>query len=434
MQDFTETYNHSIYFEPGTCRGEMSCLKVCPVEAIRVRNKKARMLKDKCIDCGECVKVCESGSIIPLTNTFNDFAKFKYTVAIPSLALYSQFDRNIKPKTILSSLKKIGFDEVVDVTRACVSVVKALLKYVNEYSGTKPVISSFCPTCIKLIQNRYPELLRNVAPIISPMELAAKKIKKEVSARLGLYKDEIGIVYITPCPSRMILISEVDSSDISGSIPISEIYNTLYSAIQQVIRSKSDEFEYFDISGFGLEFGRVGGLGQMMNSDNCISVSGINNVLYILDEIDKGKLHNVNFVELNACPEGCLGGPMLVENTYIARTNILNLINYFGETKIPIGKKDMYEGYEMVYGNVFEPMKDEKVNVDIKSALNKMAERKKIYAKLPGIDCGACGSPTCETFAGDIVNGEVSISDCIILNNDILKQKLKDAEFGQAGE
>ncbi len=226
MPGNSETYNHSIYFEPSKCDGQMGCLKVCPVEAIRIRDKKAIMLEDKCIDCGECVKVCKTGAIVPRTDTFKDYSKFKYTVAIPSLALYSQFDRHIKPKTILSSLKKTGFNEVADITRACISVVKVLLKYIKEYEGKRPIIISFCPTCIKLIQMRYPELIGNIVPVISPMESTAKEIRKEISGRIGIKSDEIGVIYITPCPPRMIQISENYNSDMDGSIPISEIYNT----------------------------------------------------------------------------------------------------------------------------------------------------------------------------------------------------------------
>jgi hypothetical protein len=162
----------------------------------------------------------------------------------------------------------------------------------------------------------------------------------------------------------------------------------------------------------------------MMNNENSIAVSGLNDVLFILDEIEKGKLHNVDFVEMDSCPEGCIGGPMVMENTYIARTKILNLINYLGETKIPIGKKDIYENCDIIYENIFEPLAREHINVDIKSALNKMAEKKKTLSKLPEINCGACGSPTCETFAEDIVNGEVGLNECVILENERLKKLL----------
>jgi iron only hydrogenase large subunit-like protein len=415
----------------------MACLKICPVEAIRVRSGKAKMLEEKCIDCGECVKICKTGSIVPLTNTFKDFSKFGYTIAIPSLALYTQFDRNIKPKTILSSLKKTGFNEVADITRACISVIRTMGRYVKEYKGRKPLISSFCPTCVKIIQMRYPELIDNLIPIISPMELTAKESKREASARLEIDESEIGVIYITPCPSKTVIISKKTEkyySAFDGAIPVSEIYNTLYDAIQKTVKSRDDDFEFFDISGFGLNFARLGGLGFMMNCDNSITVSGINNVLYILDEIEKGKLHNVDFVEMHGCTEACLGGPMNIENVYLARTNLHNLINYYGESRIPFGKKDKYETYNLIYENMFEPEYKDDVNIDIKKALAKRSERKKIYSELPKINCGACGSPTCKTFAEDVAEGELNINDCIIITNNILEEKLKNFEFGMPGE
>jgi hypothetical protein len=172
----------------------------------------------------------------------------------------------------------------------------------------------------------------------------------------------------------------------------------------------------------------------MMGNDNCITVAGINNVLFILDEIEKGKLHNVNFVEMHACPEGCLGGPMTVENVYIARTNLLNLINHFGETRIPIGKKDEYTNETMIIENIYEQLPGERENVDIKTALNKMIDKKKIYNSLPDTNCGACGSPTCETFAEDIANGDVKIIDCPIMENKKFNQMLKDSLFGATDE
>lgn len=432
-----EKYGHSIYIDVSKCNGETACLKVCPVDAIRIRQGKAKLLEAQCIDCGECVKACKSGAIIPLTNTFSDFSIFEYTIAIPSPALYTQFERFVKPKTILSSLKKTGFDEVVDITRACISVVRTMAKHIKEFKGRKPLISSFCPTCVKIIQMRYPELIENLIPVISPMELAAKEARREVSLRLGIDKSKIGVIYITPCPSKTVIISQKTDkyySAFDGSIPVSEIYNTLCTAIQHTTKNMDSDFEFFDISGFGLNFARLGGLGFMMNCDNCINVSGVNNVLFILDEIEKGKLHNVSFVEMHGCIEACLGGPMIVENVYIARTNLQNLINYYGEIKVPVGMKDKYDSCNKIYENMFEPEIKDNFIPDIKKALEKRMERKKLLSKLPGINCGACGSPSCETFAEDVVEGEVYFSDCVIVANKILEEKLKNCEFGFPGE
>ncbi|MCL6614707.1 MAG: 4Fe-4S binding protein, partial [Firmicutes bacterium] len=112
-------YYHSIRFDEERCQGRMRCLRVCPTQAIRVRNGKAKMITERCIDCGECINVCPNGAVIPLTDPFGELSRFRYTIAIPSPALYAQFGREILPDRILAGLKKLGFDEAIDLAYTC---------------------------------------------------------------------------------------------------------------------------------------------------------------------------------------------------------------------------------------------------------------------------------------------------------------------------
>jgi hypothetical protein len=406
----------------------MNCLRACPVEAVRVRNRKARMLEDRCIDCGECLKVCKSGAIIPLTNTFHEFSRFKYTVAIPSIALYSQFGIKVKPKTILAALKIIGFDEVIDITKACLSVAKGLENYISNYSGERPLLSSFCSTCVKLIQTKYPELIKNLVPIISPIELAVINVKKNISKRTGLTEAEIGVIYITPCPSKMIQISQKQGlyAEYDGVLPINDIYNTLYAVIHQIMKKGEPDIGYFNIEGFGLNYVHLGGLLTMIDNENSIAVAGITDVVKILEDIEKGKLRHVDFVELHACPEACLGGSMVVDNIYLARTKIIRLIDEIGSKRPSVGWKDDYAGINLFYTNIYEPMYSISSEIDIGKAILKVSERQEILSRLPKINCAACGSPSCESFADDLVNGEVTHEDCVFIQIEELKHKLKD--------
>jgi hypothetical protein len=258
------------------------------------------------------------------------------------------------------------------------------------------------------------------------MELAAREAKKKVSRRLGIKKEDIGVIYITPCPSKMIQISENTGkfySDFDGAIPISEIYHTLFTAISQSEKSNIDEIEYYDISGFGLNFARMGGIVSMMDDDRSIAVSGINDISYILDKIETGKLRNIDFVEMHACLEGCIGGTMVVDNTYFARTKLLQLMKYFGKGKVAVGGRDDYANCELFYKSIYEPLPPKPLDIDLKRAITKISKRKEIISKLPNIDCGACGSPTCKAFAEDIIRGEAEINDCVFFYIEELKKK-----------
>jgi len=97
-------YFHSIKIDTEKCDGRMKCMRICPTQAIRVRNGKAKIIEEKCIDCGECITACPNDAIIPQTDPFGELAKFKHTVALPSPGLQAQFGKEILPKRIICSL------------------------------------------------------------------------------------------------------------------------------------------------------------------------------------------------------------------------------------------------------------------------------------------------------------------------------------------
>ncbi|MBN1222264.1 MAG: 4Fe-4S binding protein, partial [Candidatus Aminicenantes bacterium] len=125
-------YYHSIRIDENKCCGRMKCMRVCPTQAIRIRNGKAKILEEKCIDCGECINTCPNGAIIPLTDPFGELTKFQHTIAIPSPSLYAQFGREILPNKIVAGLKKLGFDDVFDLAYECGEISFAIQEYLRE--------------------------------------------------------------------------------------------------------------------------------------------------------------------------------------------------------------------------------------------------------------------------------------------------------------
>ncbi|TEU07323.1 MAG: 4Fe-4S dicluster domain-containing protein [Candidatus Aminicenantes bacterium] len=413
-------YFHSIQIDTEKCDGRMKCMRVCPTQAIRVRGGKARIIEEKCIDCGECITVCPHDAIVPLTDPFGELSKFRHTVAIPSPALYAQFGREILPEKILSGIKRLGFDSAFDLALTCGEVSFAIQEYLREYKGPKPLISNACPAVVRLVQVKYPELIDQVIPIEPPRELAAREIKKKKSKQLGLKEKEIGTFYLTPCPVKMISIkqpAEKGKSYLDGAISISDIYGPLLSALEGTGKgSYRKELENICILGVG--WAMVGGICRTLRLKNSLAVSGIADILKVFDDIERGNLRNIDFVEAYSCRQGCVGGSLTVENVYISYNKILKLIETLEYEQIKACpdirevRKLYGQKYFFIKGK-FEPRPLRPLDKDLAKAIKKRKDKEDIYASLPKIDCGACGAPECITFAEDVVKGDAELTDCI---------------------
>ena len=76
-----EKYFHSVVLDADRCVGCTSCLKVCPTEAIRLKEGKACIIGEKCIDCGECIRICPNHAKNAVTDSKDILKKYKYTIA-----------------------------------------------------------------------------------------------------------------------------------------------------------------------------------------------------------------------------------------------------------------------------------------------------------------------------------------------------------------
>jgi hypothetical protein len=134
-----------------------------------------------------------------------------------------------------------------------------------------------------------------------------------------------------------------------------------------------------------------------------------------LDDIEKGRLRKYRYIECHACPEGCVGGCLTVENSYLARGKAIKLQQSLAAGCI-VDRSDVEAAYrkkeflmdEHLAGRPLRPLDE-----DISKAIIKMKEREKILADLPRIDCGACGAPSCHAFAEDVVLGEAERTSCV---------------------
>jgi Na+-translocating ferredoxin:NAD+ oxidoreductase RNF subunit RnfB len=430
-----DAHYHSVRFDGSACNGCMSCMRVCPTQAIRIRRERALMLEDRCIDCGECIKACSRGAVVSLTESMAHLAKFACTVAIPSPALYTQFDEGTTPGVILQALRNSGFDDAATLSWSCGAVTHAIELFLTGYRGPGPLISSFCPSVVRLVQAKYPELVDQLLPILSPREVAAREAKLKKSAETGLPPDRIGAVYVTPCPAKMVSIVDhpgMTASYIDSAVGISDLFPLLTPAIRDVQNSAAKVPETETAAGLGWAFST--NLPSSLPAEHTLSVWGLPNVLRILDDIDKGKLHRYTFVECHACPEGCVSGALTVENPYVARARALRL-----QQSLP--KRDLVDRNDMRARHArgdfrttvpFAVRPPRPLGRDIVAAIAKMQERDRVAAALPGIDCGACGAPSCATFAEDVVLGHAGHAQCVFVRQRQLEDTITRLSGGAA--
>ncbi len=419
MTKTANVYTHSVTLDRDLCMGCINCIKRCPTQAIRVRDGKAFIISGRCIDCGECIRICPHHAKKAVHSVLEDYSRFKHLVALPAPSLYAQFNNLTSPAPVLAALLDIGFDSFFEVARAAELVSDATQKLID--SMPKPVLSSACPAVVKLIKVRFPQLVNHVLPLVSPMELAARLAKEEVSRKTGLDKSEIGCIFITPCPAKITAIANPigsSESSVDGAVAIKDVYQALLPAMKR----HKDSTE-ITAGALGIGWGSGGGESSGLDSEiNYLACDGIENVIGVLNDLEDEKFDDLDFVELNACPGGCVGGVLTVENPFVAKTKLKKIkktlpkqINELGN-QIPV---EMLWDIELEYIPVFE-LKGNRME-----RFEKISKMEKIVAELPGLDCGSCGAPTCRAFADDVIRGNAKTSDCMV----ILRKKMMENLF-----
>jgi len=306
----------------------------------------------------------------------------------------------------------MGFDDVFEVAKAAEMVSGYTRQYLKKEGLKKPVISSACPVVVRLIRMRFPFLCENIMPILPPVEVAGMLAReKALKEHPELEPSDIGCIFISPCPAKVSYVKNSfsgEKSNIDCVVSVSDVYFKLI----DVMKKSNEPTVGTEAGNVGVSWAISGGECTAVFNDKYLAADGIENVIRVLDQIDNSDFPFLEFVELNACNGGCVGGVMTVANPYIARARIQSLRRYLpvspnlhpGDGDVP--EEVMLEGFEYI---PTAPLSE-----DRKEARRMMSEIQEIRKDLPDLDCGSCGAPSCAAFAEDIIRGDICADECVV--------------------
>lgn len=310
---------HAVVFLPIPCEEE------CPVGAInRLENGLERIDFDKCIHCGKCMTACPFGAIMEksqIIDVMKSLTSERPTVALIAPAIAGQFDASLG--NIIGALKKLGFDEIVEVAVGADVVADREAKEFTERmkNGEKFMTSSCCPAYTEAVQKHMPQLKPFVSHTVTPMHYAAEMAAQQ-------YPDAVK-VFIGPCVAKR--EEALNDTYVDYVLTFEEI-GALFVAKGIDVEACDPVEPSIPALSFGRGFPVTGGVSSaiehMLEGDaehpelRATVVDGLNKrEIRRLKSLPKGNAEN-NFIEVMCCEGGCVAGPCVLASSKMAAKKV----------------------------------------------------------------------------------------------------------------
>ncbi len=316
--------NQDLCINCGICAGlcpyqailktKLPCEEACPVNAIsKDENSIEHINVDACISCGKCLNSCPFSAIIETSEMIDVMNYIKNTnknvVAMLAPAFVGQYNTDIKK--VIGALKKIGFNDVVEVAiGADITTQKEAAEFLEKMeNGEKFMTTSCCPAYFKAAHKHIPEIAPYVSHTRTPMYYTAEIVKKE--------QPDCVSVFVGPCLAKRV---EADSDPfVDYVLTFEEIY-AMFSA-NEINFNEIEEAEFNEASCqqgriFPLTGGVAGAVASLVKDKVEIKPEKIDGLTK--DTIKLLKRYatrgcDCNMIEVMCCEGGCIAGPGCVE-------------------------------------------------------------------------------------------------------------------------
>jgi len=411
-----QVFHHALKVSDELCMGCTHCMKVCPTQAIRIKNGKAVISEERCVDCGECYKSCPVSAISVEQDDFDAIFNYKARVALVPAVFIGQFPSSIPASQIYAGLRKLGFTHVFEIESVIGLIQAGYKRFMEKVPGLKPYISTFCPAVVRLIQVRFPSMTDNLLLVKPPNDIAALYFRHQLENE-GYARDDTGMFYITPCAAKIAAVKRPvgeDLSAIDGVINMDYLYNRVLRLIRNKEVEPGADFSTASLSGTGIKWTLTRGE-SVTQRGRCLAVDGMHHVTEFLERLEETENSSFDFLELRACDEGCAGGILISGNRFLTVERLVKRAGDYPDASDD--PTDWVQAYEPVNYDLkpINPRPIMQLDSDISVALEKMARMEQLLKVLPGIDCGGCGSPGCRALAEDIVREKAVLSRCIFI-------------------
>lgn len=373
------------------CKNCHHCVRNCPVKAISFASGKPVIVEEECILCGNCYVICphdakKVNSDIDKVMGWLKSGEIVHCSLAPSFVGLLQSQQRIK-----QTLLRLGFASVEETSIGAAEVSAHYRELCKQEKMTN-ILSTCCPVVVNLVQSRFPQLVDQLAPVLSPMRASGKLIRKSYPS------DKI--VFIGPC------IAKVDEGTNSDEIDAVLTFEDLFDL------SDIDHDNFFTSSFVGdiaRSYASTGGIIQTIASGHgnyqLMTVDGIEPLMDCLNAIVDHQIEHV-FIEMSACVGSCLGGPMLKKGQQ-RRWKAQQILSKNSQNSV-------WPLYQIQTPCYTEYRAKPLVQKDFSTAQIQQVLRSLGKTSIEHeLNCGACGYQTCKSKAIGVLQGKADPYLCL---------------------
>jgi iron only hydrogenase large subunit-like protein/nitrogen-specific signal transduction histidine kinase len=414
--------NELVFTVKDRCRVCYTCVRECPVKAIKIINGQAEVISSRCIGCGNCTRVCSQNAKVFLdtTDEVKTLLAEENTIKVACIApsFPAEFTEIKDYKVLIGMVKKLGFDHVVEVAFGADLVANEYKKLLDD-PNARHSISSDCPAIVYYVRHYYPELTNSLAPIVSPMVAMARVVKE-------LYGKDTRTVFIGPCIAK-----KAESSEIDVVLTFKEL-RTLF-RLNNISPEGIEPIEFDGPIGnkaaiFPVTRGKLHSVNKSDDicEENIIVASGRVNFREAIKEYEEG-LNSSQHLELLCC-EGCIMGPGMTSGghcftkTASIRDYVRKKLNNQDKEK---WKKEFNYFKNFDYSQKFNSA-DRRIPLPSSEEVEKVLLKMGKFSAEDQLNCGACGYDTCVDHAVAIIEGLAEKEMCLPFTIEKLHRFIKE--------